>query len=324
MHIPEPRDLICHLLVPGLFDAVPQRDTAPAIPRLSNLERLLARADREVGAIGYAETAMALFGQPAEPGTDPPTAPLCLAQETQTTPGGWWMHADPVHLRPDQDRLILFDGDALDISAPEAADCTAAFNAHFSADGLELHAVRPDRWYLRLAAPPGVATSALPEVAGRNIDQFLPRGDRQSYWRQLMNEVQMLFHHLDVNQQRERRGVPAISGLWFSGAGRLPSRGATAICEIHGSDLLISALAGNANVLGDDQLYLELAPWHALLRADAGRWLSALQGLEQTLAECMGSCPECRVYPCNGESYRWRPGMRRRLWRRVRPFAEYR
>lgn len=315
--------MIRHLLVPGLFGAAPQGDERLVIPRLPRLERLLARADREPGAAGYAQTAFALFGQPAEAGTDPPTAPLCYAQETQTIPSGWWMHADPVHLRPDQDRLILFDGRTLEIGASEADVCVAAFNAHFAAEGLQLLAAQPTRWYLNLAAPPAVVTTSLGDVTGRNIHHFLPRGERQSYWRRLLNEVQMLFHHLGVNQQREARGAATINGLWLSGAGQFPARGQTSIRQVSGGDLLISALAANADISGDDELWVELAPWHALQDADAQAWVDALQGLEQKMAHWLASDAACSLYPCDGLNFRWRPAMRRRLWRRIRPFAEY-
>ena len=206
--------MIRHLLVPGLFGAARQGDEDLLIPRLPRLEKILARADRQPGAVGYLQTAFALFGQSAEPGADLPTAPLCYAQETQTTPSGWWMHADPVHLRPDQDRLILFDGRMLEIGASEAEDCVAAFNAHFAGEGLQLLAAQPTRWYLKLAAPPGVVTTPLNDVTGRNVNHFLPRGERRSHWCRLLNEVQMLFHHLSVNQQREARGLAPINGLW--------------------------------------------------------------------------------------------------------------
>ena len=49
-------------------------------------------------------------------------------------------HADPVHLRPDRDRLILFDSRNLGITHEEAGALVGLFNGHFAADGMRLQA----------------------------------------------------------------------------------------------------------------------------------------------------------------------------------------
>ena len=42
------------------------------------------------------------------------------ARDAGEVPPGWVMHADPVHLRPDQDRLLLFDAPSMAITRREA------------------------------------------------------------------------------------------------------------------------------------------------------------------------------------------------------------
>jgi len=312
--------VIQHFLVPGLLGPI-----APdaALPRLPCLELLLARADREVGEVDFEHAAFALFGLSVAPSQTPPSAALCYAQETQSRPEGWWLHADPVHLRPDRDRLLVFDNRALSVESAEAAECVAAFNAHFAADGLRLFAPVPERWYLQVDLPPEITSPSLGAVTGRDLNQLLPQGERRSYWHGLLNEVQMLFHGLAVNQRREQAGAAVISGLWLSGVGQLPARSVTTITEVTGTHLLIDALTANADSRGDDRLAVHLAAWHALWSVDQSAWIDAVSEFDRLLAAAMHLGVECRVHVCNGVAYGWRASMRRRLWRRIKPFADW-
>lgn len=308
--------VIRHLLVPGLFGPLPRAGDEARVPRLPNLERVLARMDRGDGPAAFEAAACSLFGIT---GDAPPTAALRLAHETGAPSAGCWVHADPVHLRPDQDRLLLFDGRALGIGESEAAQCVAAFNAHFADDALELLAPTPSRWYLRVTGSPDVRFTALHAATGRDIHAYLPRGADARFWRGLLNEVQMLFHGLAVNAAREAAGRPAISGIWCSGLGELPSPGSTSIRTIRGDDPLVAALAAHAEVVGDDELWVETALQQALLEVDPAAWVAACVALDRQFGSAVRG--ELHLYPCDGSRYVWRPAMRRRWWRRIVPFA---
>jgi hypothetical protein len=310
--------VIRHLLVPGLFEPLISVDGGQVLPRLPALELVTARADRLSGPRDFIAAGFELFGIQKE-GEELPSAAVSYALVAGEAPEGWIIHADPVHLRADRDRLLLFDGRGLGITEAEAAACVAAFNSHFSGDGLVLRAPDPGRWYLMLDTPPGVKTTPLSEVTGRNINAYLPAGERHSYWHHLLNEVQMLFHGLPLNQARESSGQLPISGLWFSGGGRMPARGTTTIRQRIGSDVLIDALAAYSDNRGDDELWIEMGPWRAVLEADLRARIDALQGLDNLIAGWLAQEIECRVYPCNRSTYHWRPGYRWRLWRRLRP-----
>jgi hypothetical protein len=312
-----------HILVPGLLGPLPQAGDEAGVPRLPMLEMVLARADRRSGPADHAAAAFDLFGIDCPGHLDRPTAAVCFAYQTGMPADGWMMHADPVHLRPDQDRLILFDSRSLRVGADEAAHCSAAFNAHFAEDGLQLLAPTPEHWYLRLDRRPAVRTAGLGDVAGRNINRYLPQGGHRRFWRQLLNEVQMLFHGLEVNRAREAGGRLTISGIWCSGSGEMPARGRTYIRAIRGDDLLVNALAAHADVAGDDELWVETGLLRALLDADVGAWIDAAMRLDRQFAECLGAESDVRIYPCDGSRYDWRPAMRRRLWRRIVPLSRH-
>jgi hypothetical protein len=251
----------CHLICPALFVAPP--GAADLKIRAPALDRLLARADHvEAPSRDPLETLAAAFGLTAAasstarvrlaggmpqrsvgddqspamtgalnqappvtgPDRDLPSAALSLlADAPERARDGCWFHADPVHLRPDRDRLLLFAGPALAPRVDEADALVAAFNAHFAADGLYLIAVRPDRWYLRVAEQPNLRTCPLYEVVGRDLDACLPNGPDARAWNRWQNEAQMLFYRHPVNQMREAAGRPVISGVWTWGGGVLPT-----------------------------------------------------------------------------------------------------
>ncbi len=312
--------MIRHLLCPGLFGPAPEAAGPP--PPLPRLEALLARADRLPGAAGFAEAAFRLFGVAHGTGCDLPTAALCYAYQTGSALDRWVLHADPVHLRADQDRLLLFDSATLAVRDDEALACEQAFNHYFADDGLRLHAVSAQHWYLLADAEPAIVTAPLDQVSGRDINAYLPDGPRRREWRRLLNEAQMLLHGLEFNTRREHAGEPAINGLWLSGAGRLPDRGATGLAVIGGENLLVSALARHADRSGDDALWVADDAWRALLRADAQGWYAALARIDAALQEHLTDADECWLHGCQGVSYRWRRSMRWRLWRRPRAFAK--
>ena len=313
------------LLVPGLLGPLPRGAGALAVPRLPRLEQLLSRADRAPGLSGLAGTLFDRFGLPVA--TAPATAPLCFLADAGRAPVGWVCHADPVHLVPDQDRLLLFDAPRIDLTQVEALAFVDAFNRHFAADGAELHAPRPGRWYLTLNREPEVTFRDLDAVIGRSLEEFLPTGGEAPRWRGFLNEVQMLFHGLPVNDQREREGKPTVNGVWFSGAGLLPQRSALRPARAAGGAALLSGLcrwcgvdeAGTEEVLARGGVMLVPDLQRALLDADAPAWVRGLERCEQLLA--MASTGILELYPCNGSVFVYLPKHHRRWWRRPKPIT---
>jgi hypothetical protein len=323
---------LIHLLVPGLLGPFPRFEEGAVPPRLPAVECLLARAERQRGPQGYARALFRLFGVDVAglDDGDLPTAPLCHHADS----GGvgetrYLLHADPIHLRPDQDRLLGFDlGAAGEVAPPrgvsveEAHAFAEAFNRHFAGEGLELLTPHPARWYLALEQPPKVGFRPLAEIIGRNIDLFLPQGAEGARWRAWMNETQMLFHGLPVNQAREAAGAWPVSGLWFSGGGRMP-RVPGGLVGTQGAEVagccLARGLMQRAARQGSDRLLIASAPQRAVLDGDPKAWREALAALDGRLAPLMRE--ELLLYACDGWQWLWRPAMRRRWWRRPRPLS---
>jgi hypothetical protein len=328
---------ILELIVPGLLGPVPPPARQRPTP---TIDLLLDRAAVEAGASHDLPSALlAAFGAEA-------SAPFALAaDDSGWDRTGWWLHADPVHLRPDRDLLRLFDAPHLGISRAEADALVAELNRHFAEDGLRFHVPVADRWYLSCAVPPAIRTVPLARVSGQHIDSFLPDGPDASRWAALMSEAQMLLFQSPVNQAREAAGRPAVNGLWCWGGGVWQQPLAPPALAI-GSGPLVRGLATAAGIdcvdLSDADVVTPptagarrvVVVWgtmdEALRDQDEDVWWSAAAALDAWLAPLpaalrSGRVGELRILPCDAtcrvvraRDLRWY----RRLLQRPRPLAE--
>ena len=309
----DPTAATLDLIIPALLGPVPQTPEPPPTPTLDLLlDR--ARKDADSAWADLPSLLLARFGAEA-------AAPYALAADAPDWDRrGWWLHADPVHLRPDRDLLRLFDARHLGISRAEADGLVAALNAHFADDGLNWHAPVADRWYLRCEKPPAIQTTPLAQVTGQHIDPYLPTGADALRWSALMSEAQMLLFQHPVSQAREAAGRPAVNGLWCWGGGTWQPPATPPDLAVGLGSLLHGLAAAadrpcqsrpaadvSAHFAGAGERVLVL--WDALDEALADRdldaWAGAARALEQWLAPGpaalrKGTLAELRIYPCDG------------------------
>jgi hypothetical protein len=335
------------LLVPGLFGnpSVRVEDEPPATPpHTPALLRLLARADREpLAADGYEARLFAQFGIAPEPGQDLPVAAVARVADMGVVDREWWLRADPVHLEPRRDGLVLYAG--LDLSPDEAEQLVAELNEALAADGWLLKAPHPERWYLKPPAAPAMTTTPLAAVVGRDIHPLLPQGPDGKSWHTRLNEIQILLHTSPVNAAREAHGRLPANSVWFWGGGRLPAVGGAGWARMWSEEPLglgLARLAGipaqappasAAEVLakaagGPQLLVLETAArarrqaeaaWQQAVQALDRDWFAPLvAGVQQGALDSVGLVAE------RGPVFRYRRGHRWRLWRRTRPLAAWR
>lgn len=186
----------------------------------SALETLLAKADKlpkdKAHQISFSDNASYLFHQKSTLPVAPTTAIVDLEN---FDPSYFWLRVDPVHLIPDRDTLVLIPGEGLGLQDDEAKALVEAFNKHFEQDRVELELGSNLHWYIRILQPIGVQTHSLESVSYQSIQDAMPEGNAATYWRQLMNEVQMLFFTHPVNEERRSQGLPEINGVWVWGEG---------------------------------------------------------------------------------------------------------
>jgi len=322
------------LVVPALFHSTAE---APA------LQLLLARGRRSTaGPVSLESWIGAAFGLDAPVAAGALTA-LAYAMDPED---GYWLRADPVHLRADRDRLLLIPSAGFDISADEAGQLCEALNRHF-ADQFTLHAATPERWCLQSRTAMAPQSRPPIEIAGRDIDAELP--DKRFH--ALLNEIQMALYQHAVNTGREARGAPVVNGLWLWGAGALPAAAAVANAgpwqSVSADDPVVLGLAKLAGMrhhapAAGAAAWLERAPEDgrhllvldslrgAFALGDADALAARLQALEESwFAPLLAALRAGRVgmltvqVPDAGASFETVRGDLHRFWRRARPLTGY-
>ncbi len=246
---------------------------------------------------------------------------------------------------PDRDSLVLVSGKHLAISKQESKALLEAFNQHFREDGVELIWGDTYSWHLSIKQPVDIYTHDIELVDGKPINQFLPEGNAASYWRQLINETQMLFFSHPVNEQRREQGWPEINSVWVWGEGSLQSNqlNLRPDTKIWSDNTYLQGMAGLTNSqqqatpsnLKDflesqkssqdnglinhfillDEVYenidnLQIEEWESLLKSLEAKWFAPLlkelkAGRIQSLFIDLGCDYRCHL----------KPGHMRRFWR---------
>ena len=272
---------------------------------------------------------------------DTPLAALRLLGEgVSAAASGHWLCADPVHLRFHNERIVLADAGAFELTDDEAHALLAALAGEFADIG-EFRFGDTRRWYLRLHTPVEHAAQPLSAVAGRRLDTTAPK-QPLTRWQ---NEVQMFLHGQPVNAQRESRGQPAVNSLWLWGGGSLPASGRTPFSAIFGNGPLPAGIArhsgtpGHALPAGLDgvlatggaqPLVVLDALLPRVLYEDGDGWRSTLETLDRDwftpLRQALGrKIDEIRLIAPTvyGElHYTITAGARWKFWKKPRPLAD--
>lgn len=343
------------LFVPGLFGPF----SATAGPKeaatlmtegleLVALETLLSRAGR-FPSPGVSDTLESMFFQHfgvEEPSRgDWPVAAVTRMVDKGIRDPGWFMRADPVHLRADMNSLTLFDASTFSLSGAEAEILAAEIRDHCS-DSCDLQALHPNRWYLTLRDEPRVRTCSPASAWGRPLDECLPQGEDVNKWRVLLNEVQMILHTSPVNAERASRSEPLINSIWCWGGGALPTISKARWCHVWTQEVLARGLARlsgtpSADVPAGGAQLLERAtiPGEHLVVLDAGyrlaqladveAWRSYLATLHQNWFVPLYAALESReitsitILPGGDDGFRVTATRLRYAWRRRRAFATF-
>ncbi|MEQ1593063.1 MAG: hypothetical protein ABL892_11845 [Thiobacillaceae bacterium] len=293
------------LNIPYLFPPARLLETAAQGLRLPALETLIARGTlRDCPGHGVEATLCDALGIVRNQGgfvEDYPVAPITLTADGGVAGSGYWLRADPVHLRVMRDRIVLADGAALELSQDEAAALTHSIASHFGA-AFSPSPLHPRRWYVAFDTPPRLLTTPLSYAVGRDIDPLLPTGEDAMKFRTLLNELQMLLFEHPVNQAREARGELPVNSLWLWGGGTLPVMHQS-VLTVHSDDADARALAQfcaakvramptgfSADLLAENNLILLNQLTDSGQLGDAYGWREAIGALERDwFAPVLGS-----------------------------------
>jgi hypothetical protein len=247
-----------HLFIPNLFwpdstfHEIYQDLSLPAIETL--FAKSLQTKDESEGVEDWLCKVFSVEKQ-----QDLPVAPLTLLADKVgdvETGDGYWLRADPVHLRVEHDQVLLADSRTFRISLEEACQFTKVINKHFAEEDLsplcgidnrrKLISLLPlcsDRWYLYMQKTPLIQTHLLSETAAKNINDYFPYGTEEIFWKGILNEIQMLLYEHPLNQAREERGDLAINGIWFWGGGVIPKLATSPYTHVWSNDVFPRSLA---------------------------------------------------------------------------------
>lgn len=344
------------LFIPGLmgFEDKLVREIAKHSPRLPALELLLSRAEKTSTAMkNYDQVLFQLFHlDRPEPGDYPAGALAHYLHRGEKT-NHWYMRADPVYLQPNRDHIVLLGNEMLDIGTQEAGQLVHDINDTYSDTSWTLTQVSCREWVIEQREPIRLSTFALDHVVGKNINDYLPHGDRASAWNALMNELQMLLHSHPLNRERESKGLPFVNSLWFWGAGQLPvihrekpkhdfaqcwseNTTALALAKLHNIAVMelpadAQAWMGQMNrqhtktpgrqLLVIDQLHQPMvqtdpyAWWQALATLEAQWFNPLLNALRNNTIRSLTLFSDC------GECFYLTRSLAQRWWRRVKAIA---
>lgn len=338
----------CTLLVPGLL-SIPQsfdEYTHELQQQLTDLELFLARAKcKKTTNDNFEATIFDYFGVQTASEQSIPVAAVSYLGDTGKIAGQWVVRADPVHLMPSRDELILTGPENLSLTRAEAEHIAAVLNDFYKEDGWYIEVATPERWYLHLPVNPDVRTHKLSEVLDKAIGEFMPHGSDERLWRRVMNEVQMVLHHNDVNVQRQSENQLPVNSLWFWGEGDLPAFGHSRWSQLWSIEPVSLGLAqltrtprdklptnshewlSKINTPGEhlliynhlqSEMYMNPETWNNSLNNFQENWLKPLL---QALRD--GEIDQLTLDPCNGKKYRLSSGGLKRWWARKKPVYAY-
>jgi len=180
------------------------RDHAPVLSRLLERGRTLAPPP-----------ALGALADPSAPG-----AAYSRLGDCGDATGAHWLRADPAILQPDLTRVHLLAVGDLGLSVAQEQSLIDSLEALFNSHGLQLSRGGPGRWYVRCEHPIEADFTPPDRALGRPLEDHLPAG--ADFWQRLLSECQMQLHDHPVNRERAGAGYPAVTSLWFWGAGALP------------------------------------------------------------------------------------------------------
>jgi len=204
---------------PNLLNSLRVKEAEEALKTLSlpGLQSLLAKGDYfPVKQQNFYQQASFLFHQP---NTLPIAATQASVDLDDADLNEFWLRVDPVQMIPDRDSLVLVSSRHLGIDRRESKALLESFNGHFKQDGVTLRWGKEDAWYLSIKQPIDIQTTCLETIDHHPVNEFYPTGNAAQYWRQMLNETQMLFFNHPVNEARRERGWPEINSVWVWGEG---------------------------------------------------------------------------------------------------------
>ncbi len=197
------------IVLPGLASILQQKINATILPKA--LKTIIKKAWFEADSSNLIRVLFHYFSETPQHSSDLPYTQLLTGKTSAIC-------ATPCYLHADRDRLLLFANETV-LTKSEAIILINELQGLFDEFDAKLVQHQSGELLVELNSMPDITFSALADVNGNAVNDFLPRGHERQNWIRLWNEIQMKLYESDFNQQRESAGKMPINSLWFWGMG---------------------------------------------------------------------------------------------------------
>jgi hypothetical protein len=202
-----------------------------ALPRLEKLLARMAPAGRDDGdestlSMPHERALARALGLPAQDGLVP-WAAWEAHQAGRDAGDRAWARITPCHWRVGTGHVAMDNPGDLRLEDGPSRALFDAMQPYFREDGITLEYHLPMFWLAHGDIFRNLPTASLERVAGRSVDDWMPRTPGAAPLRRLQQEMQMLLYTHAVNDERERAGLLPVNSFWVSGAGALAAAATT-------------------------------------------------------------------------------------------------
>jgi hypothetical protein len=299
------------------FPSVPagEMPTQTSLPRLTLLERVLARAQREDAPADWRRWVLAIAGLQAPDG-DLPLGRL-LAQRAGLQPAAQetWCIATPVRLRASLSSVHFDVQGPVELDAVDAEGLAMRYNAEFPNGAHALRAT-DEGLLMRFAGVLAVRTQDPWALAGLPLTEGLPTGRDRGVLQRVGAELEMWLH-----AQGGLMASRPLSSLWLWGAGHADLVGSPRWPRLELADAALRA--AQANHPGGDTSGAVVRQWSVSRLVAQGEGLRAVETcwLQPALSGLGSQWTEIHLH-LGRSVYRVTRARQRRWWRAAPPWWE--
>ncbi|MAJ91162.1 MAG: hypothetical protein CMF40_03125 [Legionellales bacterium] len=230
------------VFIPGLFGSgISFPDDFPNVPALNWF--LKKGQYKSVKRSSFSYSLCELFDLIYDDCNDLPIASISRLIDSDLYPEGIWVRVDPVYVNTDGNRLKLSDSSQFTLTQHDALEFATRINKLLEIYNITIEVPCPSRWYVKLNEDIELRTTPIDSVVGNDILPFMPKGNNRINIDQLINDIQMTLHDLEINTKREQENKLPINSIWFWGYGKLPSSLERNWSTVFGDEILSEGLS---------------------------------------------------------------------------------
>ncbi len=120
----------------------------------------------------------------------------------------------PCHWQVGMNEVVMLKPSEMHLTEAESQALLATMHPYFAEDGLDVTYESPLVWRASGAMFDNLPLAALDRAVGRNVNPWLPSGDKARHLQRLQSEMQMLLYQHPVNDQRSQQGRWTVNSFW--------------------------------------------------------------------------------------------------------------